>query len=266
MGDMGGSVDSCYITGLGDAVATLFSAVASGRSLLGSVNGVLVTLDDILDTTIVSGADGVTEVAQTEVTAEVTVELTFKPESPLDHSEFAAAAVDWVAEGTWPMQANFCGCNSALMLTAATSRYDIEDATSSKKAKKCKGAFTPPKGKTGTRKKGKTGTGKRVTGEAPAPQTGTSSAVIGVGIGSVVIVVALVGIKRWLRQSTAPVSVPLFQDGATVYGTASVDDLNVAPDGIEAGVDAASCAQEDHPPLSTSHQVCVVPTNPLHST
>jgi hypothetical protein len=250
MGDMGGSVDSCYSTGLGDAVATLFSAVASGRSLLGSVNGVLVTLDDILDTTIVSSADGVTEVAQTEVTAEVTVELTFKPESPLDHSEFAAAAVDWVAEGTWPMQVNFCGCNSALMLTAATSRYDIEDATSSKKAKKCKGAFTPPKGKTGTGKKGKTGTGKtgktgtgkRVTGEAPAPQTGTSSAVIGVGIGSVVIVVALVGIKRRLRQSTAPVGVPVFQDGATVYGPASVDDLNVAPDGIEAGVDAAFCA------------------------
>jgi hypothetical protein len=176
------------------------------------------------------------------VTTEVTVELTFKPESPLDHSELSAAAVDWAAEDTGPMLSDFCGCNSALKLTAATSWYDIEDSTRSKtaetakKAKKCKGAFT--------RAKGKKGTGKRFTGDAPAPLSGTATAVVGLGIGSIVVVGALVGIKRWLRQSTAPESVSLFEDHVTVYGTAPVADLNVAPDGIDARLPCCrdSCA------------------------
>lgn len=194
--NMGRSGNDCDSSGLGESVATLFAAVASTPPLLGSVNGVLVQFDDVLDMITVTGADGVSGVPRTGVR----VELTFKPQSPLNHADLAAAASDWVATSSFPMVASYCGCTSAFTITEASSWHGIDGAASGKKGKKgktCKGAFSPPTGKGGT--------GERSTGSSPGASTaaGSSGGVVGVGLAAVVLVaVALVGMKRLVRRST----------------------------------------------------------------
>jgi hypothetical protein len=134
----------------------------------------------------------------------VTVELAFKPETPLNPADYAAAASAWQAAGTFPLSVDVCGCTTSCTVTDTASGYDIEPAASSsgkkaqlKKAKKCKGAFTPPKSGKAERV-----SQRRKVGATSAAST-TSVATVGVAAVVVVaVVVVLVGIKRRLRSPT----------------------------------------------------------------
>jgi hypothetical protein len=135
----------------------------------------------------------------------VTVELAFKPETPLNPADYAAAASAWQAAGTFPLSVDVCGCTTSFTVTDTASGYDIEPAASSsgKKAKKCKGAFTPPKSG-----KAEKVSQRRKVGATSAAST-TSVATVGVAAVVVVaVVVVLVGIKRRLRSPTLATAAP----------------------------------------------------------
>jgi hypothetical protein len=139
----GSSAAECYAADVGDAVVDAFAvSAATTHNLPAPVGGIEIAFDDVRDDVTVIGADGPGTGTRT-----VTVELAFKPETPLNPADYAAAASAWQAAGTFPLSVDVCGCTTSFTVTDTASGYDIEPAASSsgKKAKKCKGAFTPPK-------------------------------------------------------------------------------------------------------------------------
>jgi hypothetical protein len=199
----GSSVAECYADGLGDAVVGAFAvSAATTHNLPASVGDIEIAFDDVHDDVTVVGADGPFTGTGTRTVA---VELAFKPESPLNPADYAAAASAWQAAGSFPLSVDVCGCTTSFTVTATTSGYDIEPAASSsgKKAKKCKGAFTPPKS-------GKAKTVRRRRGVG-ATSAASTTPVTTVGVAAVVVVavaVVLVGIKRRLRSPTFATAAP----------------------------------------------------------
>ena len=79
-----------------------------------------------------------------------TIEIEYKPEAPVDHVTFTAAALDLV--NTVYNNVAYCGCSVTLSITdEVQSSYNTEVSPLGKfgKSGKCKHAFTPPKGKKG---------------------------------------------------------------------------------------------------------------------
>jgi hypothetical protein len=194
----GTSAAECYADGLGDAVVGAFAvSAATTHNLPASVGNIEIAFDDVRDDVTVVGADGPGTGTRT-----VAVELAFKPESPLNPADYAAAAAAWQqTAGSFPLSVDVCGCATSFTVTGTASGYDIEPAASSsgkKKAKKCRGAFTPPK----------SGKAKPVRGATSVAST-TSAATVGVATVVVVAVgVVIVGIKRRLRSPTLATAAP----------------------------------------------------------
>jgi hypothetical protein len=202
------SAAECYADDLGDAVVDAFAvSAATTHNLPAPVGGIEIAFDDVHDDVTVIGADG-----PGTGTRIVTVELAFKPESPLNPADYAAAASAWQAAGSFPLSVDVCGCTTSFTVTDTASGYDIEPAalssgktasSSGKKAKKCKGAFTPPKS-------GKAETVRRRR-EVGATSVASTTSVATVGVAAVVVAavgVVLVGIKRRLRSPTLATAAP----------------------------------------------------------
>jgi hypothetical protein len=200
----GSSAAECYADGLGHAVVAAFAvSAATSHNLPAPVGDIEIAFDDVLDDVTVVGANGPFTGTGTRP---VMVELAFKPESPLNPADYAAAASAWQAAGSFPLSVDVCGCATSFTVTGTASGYDIEPAAASssgKKAKKCSGAFTPPKSG-----KAKTVRRRRGVGATSAAST-TSAATVGVAAVVVVAVaVVLVGIKRRLRSPTSATAAP----------------------------------------------------------
>eukprot|EP00037_Helgoeca_nana_P029748 m.359429 g.359429 ORF g.359429 m.359429 type:complete len:388 (-) comp28044_c0_seq2:2413-3576(-) len=204
----GSSAAECYAADVGDAVVDAFAvSAATTHNLPAPVGGIEIAFDDVRDDVTVIGADGPGTGPRT-----VTVELAFKPETPLNPADYAAAASAWQAAGSFPLSVDVCGCTTSFTVTDTASGYDIEPAalssgktasSSGKKAKKCKGAFTPPKSG-----KAEKVSQRRKVGATSAAST-TSVAAVGVAAVVVVaVVVVLVGIKRRLRSPTLATAAP----------------------------------------------------------
>jgi hypothetical protein len=199
----GSSAAECYADGLGHAVVAAFAvSAATSHNLPAPVGDIEIAFDDVLDDVTVVGANGPLNGTGTRP---VMVELAFKPESPLNPADYAAAASAWQAAGSFPMSVDVCGCTTSFTVTDTISGYDIEQAASSsgKTAKKCTGAFTPLK----SGKAEKAGQGRGV-GATSAAST-TSVATVGVAaVGVVAVAIVLVGIKRRLRSRTLATAAP----------------------------------------------------------
>jgi hypothetical protein len=71
-----------------------------------------------------------------------TLEIEYKPEAPIDHVTFNAAALDLI--NTVYNNVVYCGCSVTLSVTDdVQSSYNVD--VSPRKSGKCKHAYTPPK-------------------------------------------------------------------------------------------------------------------------
>lgn len=111
-----------------------------------------------------------------------TVEIEYKPESPLSHVAFSTAARTLVGSA---LVIEYCGCTVTITITDTYSGYNMATGSTPPKSKspKCKGAYRPPKGMA----KKSTLTPIAATSSA----TTTTTVVAAVAVVSVVVVAAI---------------------------------------------------------------------------
>eukprot|EP00035_Acanthoeca_spectabilis_P021779 m.440162 g.440162 ORF g.440162 m.440162 type:complete len:708 (+) comp18473_c0_seq1:177-2300(+) len=203
----------CGKKGKGDnTFEDVFSALWENTlAAAGIFNGVEHELDDIVDDIEISST--FTEPNGPWVHS---VEIFYKPESPLVESEFGAAAATLVSAAA--TQLTTCGCTSTFDVVDTSRAYDIAPSSLSPKSPKCKGAFKTPGGKKSEKSEAEAAsrnlsTREAVLGTGAVAGSGAGSASATVAIAATATIVSLIAILAVVRQRRAAHS-PTIPEGS----------------------------------------------------
>lgn len=137
------------------------------------------TLHDIIhDVTVTSDYDTVSS------TWSHTFEVEYKPESPIDHVDFAAAGRELADNSATSI--SYCGCDTTVRVASHQSSYDLTGAFTGKSSpKKCKGGFSLGKAKKTT-----------TTARSAFTEPGAVTSSVGVAAVAGVALVAVFAVRR----------------------------------------------------------------------